>query len=128
MPRWSSFDGAADRTLVQGINSGDGTSLAALYDAYSERLYDYCVSMTGEYKTAVDIVHDTFIDAWRRAPRMRDHTRLRAWLYGAARRRCLQRGRTRNLHWEQDADFAELLRGGGAFRDADGGPADPRTG
>ncbi|MFC7731254.1 sigma-70 family RNA polymerase sigma factor [Actinomadura keratinilytica] len=109
MPRWSSFDGAADRRLVQGLNDGDRTSLAALYDAYAERLFDYCVSMTGEYKTAVEIVHDTFIDAWRRAPRMRDQMRLGSWLYAAARRRCLQRGRARQLHWEAGPDFADAL-------------------
>ncbi|WP_344941594.1 sigma-70 family RNA polymerase sigma factor, partial [Actinomadura miaoliensis] len=114
MPRWSSFDGAADRRLVHGLNGGDRTSLAALYDAYAERLYDYCVSMTGEYKTAVDIVHDTFIDAWRRAPRMRDQMRLGSWLYAAARRRCLQRGGDRQLHWETDADFADVLPPDGA--------------
>nr|WP_315987062.1 hypothetical protein [Actinomadura sp. HBU206391] len=49
---------------------------------------------------AADTVHDCLIDASRRAPRMRDRMRLRAWLYGAARRRCLQRGRSGGLHWE----------------------------
>ncbi|MBO2449308.1 RNA polymerase sigma factor [Actinomadura barringtoniae] len=102
MPRWSSFDAAADRTLVYGLKEGDKASLAALYDDYAERLYDYCLTMSGEYRIAADIVHDTFIDAARRAPRMRDQLRLRSWLYGAARRRCLQRGRTRGLSWEQD--------------------------
>ncbi|GLZ14128.1 hypothetical protein Acsp04_43630 [Actinomadura sp. NBRC 104425] len=94
---------------MQGLNGGDRTSLAALYDAYAERLFDYCLSMTGEKKTAVDIVHDTFIDAWRRAPRMRDQMRLGSWLYAAARRRCLQRGRARHLHWEAGPDFADAL-------------------
>ncbi len=39
-----------------------------LYDEYAERLYDYALSMTGDEKVAADIVHDTFIDACRRAP------------------------------------------------------------
>nr|WP_264159461.1 sigma-70 family RNA polymerase sigma factor [Actinomadura rudentiformis] len=107
MPRWSSFDVAADRALVQRLNEGDESALGALYDAYAERLYDYCVTMTGEHKTAADIVHDTFIDAFRRAPRLRDQLRLRPWLYAAARRRCLQRGRVRGLTWEKDGEFAE---------------------
>ncbi|MFG1998048.1 RNA polymerase sigma factor [Spirillospora sp. NPDC048911] len=107
MPRWSSFDVAADRTLVQRLNEGDEGALGALYDAYAERLYDYCLTMTGEHKTAADIVHDTFIDAFRRAPRMRDQLRLRPWLYAAARRRCLQRGRARGLTWEKDGEFPE---------------------
>ncbi|MFI0354462.1 sigma-70 family RNA polymerase sigma factor [Actinomadura sp. 9N407] len=107
MPKWSSFDAATDRRLVHGLNEGDDGALALLYESYAERLYDYALSMMGEYKDAADIVHDTFIDACRRAPRMRDHVRLRSWLYGAARRRCVQRGRVRVLFWEPDVDFSE---------------------
>ncbi|WP_344597674.1 RNA polymerase sigma factor [Actinomadura vinacea] len=90
------------------MNEGDEAALAVLYDGYAERLYDYVLSLSGDYKTAADIVHDTFIDACRRAPRMRHHSHLRPWLYGAARRRCVQRGRGRALFWEPDLDFGEL--------------------
>jgi RNA polymerase sigma factor (sigma-70 family) len=85
-----------------GLNEGNEDTLATLYDVYVERLYDYCVSLTEEPKAAADIVHDTFIDASRRAPRMRNRELLRSWLYAAARRRCLQRTRNRGrgLHWD----------------------------
>ncbi|SEG77033.1 RNA polymerase sigma factor, sigma-70 family [Thermomonospora echinospora] len=99
MPRWTSQTPDADRRFVQGLNEENEESLGALYDTYGEQLYDYCLSMAAEPKAAADLVHDTFIDAQRRAPRMRDRTQLRAWLYGAARRRCMQRGRTRGLSW-----------------------------
>ncbi|RAY14566.1 RNA polymerase sigma factor [Actinomadura craniellae] len=100
MPRWSPLDPEIDRRFVQDLNEGGEEALAALYDRYAERLYDYCLTLTWESKAAADLVHDTFIDAYRRAPRMRDRTQLRAWLYGAARRRCLQRGRARGLYWD----------------------------
>ncbi|MGI8336893.1 RNA polymerase sigma factor [Actinomadura scrupuli] len=102
MVNWSPFDPEADRRLVMGLHQGDEDALATLYDLYVERLYDYCVSLTEEPKAAADIVHDTFIDASRRAPRMRNRERLRSWLYAAARRRCLLRARNRGraLHWD----------------------------
>ncbi|MFI0410411.1 RNA polymerase sigma factor [Actinomadura sp. 3N508] len=93
---------------MKGLNDGDEAALAALYDEYGERVYDYALSMSGDEKVAADIVHDTFIDAGRRAPRMRDHLQLSSWLYGAARRRCIRRGRARNLYWDRDTDFAEI--------------------
>ncbi|WP_197014302.1 RNA polymerase sigma factor [Actinomadura viridis] len=130
MPRWSSFNAAADRRLVHRLNEGDDGALTALYDAYAERLYDYVLSMSGQYKTAADIVHDTFIDACRRAPRMRDHLRLRSWLYGAARRRCVQRGRNRVLYWEPDVDFSDaplLDRPAGEPPRAEGGGRPSRS-
>ena len=108
MPRLSPMLHTADRTLVKGLNEGDETAFAALYDEYGERLYDYALSMSGDEKVAADIVHDTFIDAGRRAPRMRDHLHLSSWLYGAARRRCIRRGRAKILFWDRDAEFSDI--------------------
>jgi DNA-directed RNA polymerase specialized sigma24 family protein len=91
MARWSRFAPDADRRLVKGLHDGDDDVLATLYDVYAERLYDYCMALLDDQRAAADVVHDTFIDAARRAQRMRDRARLRAWLYAAARRRCMQR-------------------------------------
>ncbi|WP_141579508.1 RNA polymerase sigma factor [Actinomadura sp. WMMA1423] len=107
MPRLSTSAHAADRKLVKGLNEGDEAALAALYDEYGERLYDYVLSMSGDGKAAADIVHDAFIDACRRAPRMRDHLYLSSWLYGAARRRCIRRGRPKVLFFDRDAEFSD---------------------
>lgn len=100
MARWSRFAPDADRRLVKGLHDGDDDVIATLYDVYAERLYDYCMALVDDSKIAADVVHDTFIDAVRRAPRMRDRARLRPWLYAAARRRCMQR----NLRFEPAAD------------------------
>ncbi|MEU8798327.1 sigma-70 family RNA polymerase sigma factor [Spirillospora sp. NPDC048819] len=108
MPRLSPSLHTADRSLVKGLNEGDEATFAALYDEYGERLYDYALSMSGDAKVAADIVHDTFIDAGRRAPRMRDHLHLSSWLYGAARRRCIRRGRAKVLFWDRDAEFSDV--------------------
>jgi DNA-directed RNA polymerase specialized sigma24 family protein len=91
MARWSRFAPDADRRLVKGLHDGDDDVIATLYDVYAERLYDYCMALLDDERAAADVVHDTFIDAARRAPRMRDRARLRPWLYAAARRRCMQR-------------------------------------
>jgi DNA-directed RNA polymerase specialized sigma24 family protein len=91
MARWSRFAPEADRRLVKGLHDGDDDVISALYDVYAERLYDYCMALLDDSRLAADVVHDTFIDAVRRAARMRDRARLRPWLYAAARRRCMQR-------------------------------------
>ncbi|TNY37835.1 sigma-70 family RNA polymerase sigma factor [Thermomonospora catenispora] len=108
MPRWSASRPDVDRRLLQGLRSGDEEALGVLYDTYAEALYDYCLSMVADPKIAADVVHDAFIDAHRRAARVRDRSRLRVWLYGAARRRCLQRGRSRGLSWDWASGSAWL--------------------
>ncbi|MDN3353063.1 sigma factor [Actinomadura sp. DC4] len=91
MARWSRYAPDADRRLVKGLHDGDDDVLATLYDVYAERLYDYCMALLDDSRAAADVIHDTFVDASRRSPRMRDRAKLRAWLYAAARRRCMQR-------------------------------------
>lgn len=115
MPKWSPLDREADRRLVLGLNEGVEDALATLYDTYAERLYDYGLSLVQESKAAADIVHDALVDAGRRAPRMRDRLVLRAWLYGAVRRRCvrplrgaLPRRRTLALAADEE-ELSELL-------------------
>lgn len=100
MARWSRFEPAADRRLVKGLTAGDEESLAKLYDIYAERLYDYCGSCVSDARSAGNVVHDTLIDAYRRVGRLRDRDRLRAWLYAAARRRCIQQGRNGTMSWD----------------------------
>jgi RNA polymerase sigma factor (sigma-70 family) len=101
MARWTRFEAAADRRLVKGLSAGNEDALAKLYDIYAERLFDYCWSSLGDVRGSANIVHDTLIDAYRRAGRMRDRDRLRAWLYAAARRRCVQQRRGGGaLTWE----------------------------
>ncbi|MCO5998513.1 RNA polymerase sigma factor [Actinoallomurus rhizosphaericola] len=106
MARWSAFAPTADRRLVKALHEGDEEALATLYDVYAERLYDYCAALLGDLKAAEEVVHDTLIDASRRAPRLRERERLRAWLYAAARRRCLLRKRPAAM--ADDEAFARL--------------------
>ncbi|MFC0040685.1 RNA polymerase sigma factor [Actinomadura rayongensis] len=110
MPRWSPFDAAADRRLVHGLHEGDDRALRDLYDAYAERLFDYASSLTGDRRTAADVVHDAFVDACRRAPRMRTvRVGLGAWLYGAVRRRCLRQDVTGTPTFPDAAPAAAAL-------------------
>jgi DNA-directed RNA polymerase specialized sigma24 family protein len=106
MARWSRFAPTADKRLVKALQEGDEETLVTLYDVYAERLYDYCSTLLDDEKAAADVVHDTFIDAARRAPRMRERERLRAWLYASARRRCLLRSRPAAM--ADDQAFARL--------------------
>lgn len=111
MPRWSAFVPEIDRGLVEGLNGGEGDALANLYDAYVEQVFDYAVSLVGEGKAAEALVHDVFIDAGRRAPRLRDRGRFRAWLYAAVRRRGMERSRARGLAWDWDVPGVGRLGG-----------------
>ena len=75
----SVFEAHGDLASVAVVAHLEGGALAMLSGSRRDPL-GYVLSegtyFTGETKTAADVVHDTFIDAFRRAPRMRDRIRL----------------------------------------------------
>ncbi|WP_460302991.1 RNA polymerase sigma factor [Actinocorallia aurea] len=102
MARWAGSGSEEGRELVRGFHDEDPRALERAFGVYGEQLYDYGYALAGDPRAAEDIVHDTFVDALRRAPRMRAPVRLRAWLYGGVRRRALLRTRVRELVWLPD--------------------------
>jgi RNA polymerase sigma factor (sigma-70 family) len=50
-----------DGVLVQEAAAGGGASYAALYDRYSEQVYNYCLRLTGSPHDAADATQDAFV-------------------------------------------------------------------
>jgi RNA polymerase sigma factor (sigma-70 family) len=53
--------GVSDGVLVQEAAAGGGGSYAALYDRYSEQVYNYCLRLTGSPHDAADATQDAFV-------------------------------------------------------------------
>ncbi len=85
-----------DRAIVQALRDRDRDGLAAAYDRYAQRLYDYCAGLLHDSHTAADAVHDTLLVAADRAAQLRDPGAFRPWLYAIARNECLRQLRQRN--------------------------------
>src|ERR1700683_5649001 len=84
-----------DSELVAAIVAGGPARLAEAYDKYASPLYTYCRSLLREPADAADAVQDTFVIAASRLAGLRDHNRLRSWLYAVARNECIRRMRLR---------------------------------
>jgi RNA polymerase sigma-70 factor (ECF subfamily) len=81
-----------DRELVFAMARGDKRALATLYDLHSPLLIALVRRILGSREEAEDVVHDVFLEAWRRAADY-DESRgsVRTWLVLRARSRALDR-------------------------------------
>ena len=59
-------------------------TFADLLEANLERLYGYCVRLTGDPHDAEDLVQETVLRAVRAQSALRDHRRTKAWLFAIA--------------------------------------------
>ena len=113
-----------ERSLVDRARSGDQEALGGLYDAYSDRLYRYCLTRVGNETDAEDLAEDVFVkvlggierfewrpgDAGQRIP-------FGAWLFRIARNEVASFQR-RSASRPQHAELPETLR------DTQRGPAE----
>ena len=79
-----------DEALVRAIASGDTHALAALYDRHAPLMLGLARRIVGGKPEAEDIVHDVFVEAWRRAADY-DENRgsVKAWLLLRTRSRAI---------------------------------------
>jgi RNA polymerase sigma-70 factor, ECF subfamily len=102
---------APDGVLVQEAAAGGGESYAALYDRYSEQVYNYSLRLTGSPEDAADATQEAFINVLRR---LQDDDRpvldFSSYLFAAARNEsyALMRRRSRTHPTEEPPELAAL--------------------
>jgi RNA polymerase sigma-70 factor (ECF subfamily) len=98
-PRWSMAaerqtrpDDGVDIALMRRLAAGDQQALADLYQRHGGVLLGVGVRIVGGRAEAEDVLHDVFVEVWKRAADF-DATRgsVRTWLAMRMRSRCLDR-------------------------------------
>lgn len=83
---------AADAALVLSVAGGDRKALAALYDRHASSMLGLGVRVLRNRRDAEDVLHDVFIEVWRRAHTYdRARASVRGWLFLMMRCRALDR-------------------------------------
>jgi RNA polymerase sigma-70 factor (ECF subfamily) len=97
-----------DAQLVRRMALGDQAALSSLYDRYTSPLLGLAIRMMGGRSEAEDLVHDVFLEAWKRAGDY-DPARgtVKAWLCLRLRSRALDRKKSprmsRAVAWDDAA-------------------------
>jgi RNA polymerase sigma-70 factor (ECF subfamily) len=102
----------SDPALVARMAQGDRSAIALLYARHQASLFALAMGMLRSRQEAEDLIHDVFLEAWRRSADYSDQRgTVRAWLLMRARSRALDRiksaGRPRAVY-EETAPAASL--------------------
>jgi RNA polymerase sigma-70 factor (ECF subfamily) len=68
------------------VARGDREAFAALYDRHAASIMGFLHRLSGRREVAEDLTQETFLRAWRAAPRWQPLARVSTWLHLIARR------------------------------------------
>jgi RNA polymerase sigma-70 factor (ECF subfamily) len=101
-----------DRELIERLASGDHWAKEALYRRYVKVVWSTALRLTRNQSDAEDIVQDTFVEALRDLPQLRQLDALRPWLLRIAvhqaHRRFRRRALLRRLGLDRSVDDVPL--------------------
>lgn len=114
----SADERALDEALVRAIARGDTQALATLYDRHAPLMLGLAGRIIGGKSEAEDIVHDVFVEAWRRAADYdAERGSVKSWLLLRTRSRALDlkksAGRARTVPTGDSAWLAGFADPGG---------------
>lgn len=78
-----------DENLIALIAKGEQGALRALFARHHTRVLRFVLRFVKDRDAAEDVVNDTFMIAWKQAPRFEGRSRVATWLLGIARYRAL---------------------------------------
>jgi len=73
----------SDRALVSALAEGDQAALGALYDRFSADVHRFITRLVRD-EASDDLTQQTFLEAYRSAPRFRGEAAVKTWLFGIA--------------------------------------------
>jgi RNA polymerase sigma factor (sigma-70 family) len=85
-----------EQSFVGALRAGDPQGLAAFYDQYADKLYDFARRQLRDAALAADVVHDTVLIVNSRIGQLRDDGKFRAWVYAIARNEVRAKARARS--------------------------------
>lgn len=80
-----------DIQMVEAIKAGDKEAFNQLYEEYSLRLYRTAYLIVGNSYDAEDVLQDTFVSAYKNISDLKDHTKLKTWLYAILKNRAYKK-------------------------------------
>src|SRR5687768_9310609 len=76
--------------MVRKASHGDEIARGMLYKEFSQQMFSICVRMTGHYDDAKDLLHDSFIIAFRRLDQLRETHLFGPWLRKIVVNECIR--------------------------------------
>ncbi len=103
--RLHSFDLHTDEELVRYyIDNQDNRYFETLYERYSQKVYQKCISLVKESAVAEDLTHDIFFKVITKLSTFKEDSKFSTWLYSITYNQCMDQLRVIKKRGENNID------------------------
>jgi RNA polymerase sigma-70 factor, ECF subfamily len=95
-----------DATLIARIAAHDRAAMQTLYIRHHSRIRRFILRFAPDDTVADELVHQVFLDVWRRAGRFAGHSPASVWLLAIARHEAIQAAGARSRSLDTQRDMA----------------------
>jgi RNA polymerase sigma-70 factor (ECF subfamily) len=71
----------ADLNDWKKYQNGDNTALENIYNRHKDKMFNYCIYLTGDIEISEDIIQDTFLKLAQQKDKLSDLHSLKDWLF-----------------------------------------------
>lgn len=96
------MDFSSGQELIEELQRGDQRAFAAVYQAFSEGVFAYCLKILANRQLAEDVVQETFLKVQLHAGSIRRNESFKSWIFRIARNEALMHLRKRRLDGRLD--------------------------
>jgi RNA polymerase sigma-70 factor (ECF subfamily) len=79
-----------DVALIERVADKDGAAFETLYRGYYRRLHRFLERVTKRPQIVEEVLNDTMLAVWRKAPTYNHRSKVSTWIFGIAVRRALK--------------------------------------
>jgi RNA polymerase sigma-70 factor (ECF subfamily) len=97
-----------DLDIIRRVGAGDHVAFRALVERYQGPLYTFVLRMVRRPPVAEELVQDTFVRAFRAAPRYKPTASVSTWLFHIAARLAMNEAARAHHHHEVACDIPDV--------------------
>lgn len=103
--RLHSLDAFTDEDLVRNyISNQDNRFFEKLYERYSQKVYQKCISLMKDSAIAEDLTHDIFFKVITKISTFKEDSKFSTWLYSITYNQCMDQLRVVKKRGESNMD------------------------
>ena len=95
--------------LISKCQNGDQSAFAELYKLYAKAMYNICRRMMGDEEEAKDILQESFVDAYKKLPTLRDVNTFSLWLKRIVTNNCINAIRKRKIFTDELSEEHDMF-------------------